>query len=218
MPQPPRGLYSRELSGNFSQCAALNALQHGFPLGGRQLGNQQRQQPLAYLHESLVGRVEFSGLHDIEQTMHELAWCHALASDCMTVLPSDAGRCRCTPSSLNRTPSLSSASTALHSVRYCARSTLSDEPSQARRQSRWIPARAASWSWLRCAKTRPARIMVPVIFGISMPRKVGYATSKLKVMFFTIGHSVGLGCSSPRRSFPVGQRAARSLPERWPAL
>jgi hypothetical protein len=54
-----------------------------------------------------------------------------------------------------------------------ARGTLSDEPSHARRLSRWIPARSANWSWLRRAKTRPARIIVPVIFGINMPGKVG---------------------------------------------
>jgi hypothetical protein len=48
---------------------------------------------------------------------------------------------------------------------------------------------------------------------ILCPREIRH-----NVDIFTKMCRFGLRCSSPRRdSFPVGQRVARSLPERWPA-
>jgi hypothetical protein len=80
----------------------------------------------------------------------------------MTV-PTGAGRCRCKPSTLKRTPSASSAETTRCRARALALGTLSLDPSQAVRQGREIEARSASSCCDRPVRLRAARNMPPVI-------------------------------------------------------
>src|SRR5262249_17103494 len=128
-----------------------------------------------------------------------------------------------TPPSLKRTPSASSAERTRFKARALALGTLPLEPSQAVRQGREIEARSASScvcqasETARCAQhaardscnrhveifyAASARVNVSVLYQFVDTIKRPWPTSV-----------------APRRGFiPVGQRVARSLPERWPAV
>src|SRR5262249_19473728 len=79
-----------------------------------------------------------------------------------------AGRCSCTPLSLKRTPSASSAETTRCRARALALGTLPLDPSHAVRQGREIEARSASSCCERPVRLRAARNMPPVISTIVM--------------------------------------------------
>ena len=138
----------------------------------------------------------------------------------MTV-PVGALRCRCTPPSLKRMPSASSAETTRCRARALALGTLPLEPSQAVRQGREIEARSASSCCERPVRLRAARNMPPVISTIVMLQFFARRQRASMSVYFTnsLTPPTGLGLlASPRGGiFPVGQRAARSLLERWPA-
>src|SRR5262245_65483753 len=85
----------------------------------------------------------------------------------MTV-PVGAGRCSCTPPSLKRTPSASSAETTRCRARALALGTLPLDPSHAARQGREIEARSASSCCERPVRLRAARNMPSVISTIVM--------------------------------------------------
>src|SRR5262245_12134517 len=140
----------------------------------------------------------------------------------MTV-PVGAGRCRCTPLSLKRTPSASSAETTRCRARALPLGTLPVDPSQAVRQGREIEARSASSCCDRPVRLRAARNMPPVISTIVMSglfaRRQRASMSAYFTNSLTPPTGLGLLALPPRQASPsVGQRVARSLPERWPAV
>src|SRR5262245_18008597 len=139
----------------------------------------------------------------------------------MTV-PVGAGWCRCTPPALKRTPSASSAETTRCRARALALGTLPLDPSQAVRQGREIEARSASSCCERPVRLRAARNMPPVISTIVMLRLFAQRQRASMSAYFTnsLTPPSGLGLlASPRGGITsVGQRVARSLPERWPAV
>src|SRR5215471_13361883 len=138
----------------------------------------------------------------------------------MTVL-AGAERCRCTPPSLKRMPSASSAEITRCRARALALGTLPLDPSQAVRQGREIEARSASSCCERPVRLRAARNMPPVISTIVMLRLFARRQRASMSVYFTnsLTPPSGLGLlASPRGGFRVGRRVARSLPERWPAV
>jgi hypothetical protein len=122
--------------------------------------------------------------------------------------------CRCTPPSLKRMPSASSAETTRCRARTPALGTLPLDSSQAVRQGREISC---------CDRPRSAQHAA----GNFNNRHVGIvcaASARVNVRIFyqplTAPTGLGLLLTLPPRqaSSSVGQRAARSLPERWPAV
>src|SRR5262249_16587434 len=126
----------------------------------------------------------------------------------MTVL-GGAGRCRCTPPSLKRIPSASSAETTRCRARALALGTLPLDPSQAVRQGREIEARSASSCCERPVRLRAARNMPPVISTIVMLRLLARRQRTSMSAYFTNSltapRSLGVlaslpgGVSFPRR-------------------
>src|SRR5262245_5735882 len=140
----------------------------------------------------------------------------------MTVLVG-AARCRCTPPFVKVTPSASSAATTRCRARALALGTLPLDPSQAVRQGREIEARSASSCCERPVILRAARSMPPVISTIVMSRLFARRQRASMSAYFTnsLTPPTGLGLLGSLRAaglLPVGQRVARSLPERWPAV
>src|SRR5437660_7799255 len=133
-----------------------------------------------------------------------------------------AGRCRCTPPSVNRMPSASSAETTRCRARVLGLGTLALEPSQAVRQGREIEARSASSCCERPVRLRAARNILPVISTIVMSRYFTRRQRASMSAYFTNSLTppadLGLLLVAPRRYFPG--RAARGsvAPERWPAV
>src|SRR5262249_28306482 len=140
----------------------------------------------------------------------------------MTVLIG-AVRCRWTPLGLKETPSARSAETTRCSPRALALGTLPLDPSQAVRQGREIEARSASSCCERPVRLRAARNMPPVISTIVMLRLFARRQRASMSAYFTNSLTpparLGLLASPCGSTSPsVGQRVARSLPERWPAV
>ena len=133
-----------------------------------------------------------------------------------------AGRCRWTPFGWNSMPSASSAETTRCKARVLALGTLALDPSQAVRQGREIEARSASSCCERPVRLRAARNMPPVISTIVMLRLFARRQRTSMSAYFTdsLTPPTGLGLlvSPAAGPFPAGQRVARSLPERWPAV
>ena len=107
-------------------------------------------------------------------------------------------------------------------ARALALGTLPLEPSQAVRQGREIEARSASSCCERPVRLRAARNMPPVISTIVMLRLFARRQRTSMSAYFTdsLTPPTGLGLlvSPAAGPFPAGQRVARSLPERWPAV
>src|SRR5215475_4633695 len=148
---------------------------------------------------------------------------HATALSLSMTVPVGAGRCSCTPLSLKRMPSASSAETTRCRARALALGTLPLDPSQAVKHGREIEARSASSCCERPVRLRAARNMPPVISTIVMLRLFARRQRTSMSVYFTnsLTPPTGLGLLgvAPRRHSPsVGQRVARSLPERWPAV
>src|SRR5262249_41856832 len=141
----------------------------------------------------------------------------------MTVPAMGAGRARRTPLGLNSTPSASKAATTRSSARALALGTLPLEPSHVVKLGREIAARSATSCWDKPARLRAARNMPPVIRVIAMLRFFTRRQRASMSAYFTnsLTPSSGLGLLALLRGggfIPVGQRVARSLPERWPAV
>src|SRR5262245_27146879 len=128
----------------------------------------------------------------------------------MTV-PVGAARCSCTPLSLKRTPSASSAETTRCRARALALGTLPLDPSHAVRQGREIEARSASSCCERPVRLRAARNMPPAISTIVMLRLFARRQRASMSVYFTnsLTPPRGLGLlASPRGGDHLG-RAAR---------
>src|SRR5262249_57220223 len=95
------------------------------------------------------------------------------------------------------------------------------DTSHAVRQGREIDARSASSCCERPVRLRAARNMPPVISTIVMLRFLARRQRASMSAYFTnsLTPPTGLGLLPSSRGgiFPVGQRVARSLSERWPA-
>jgi hypothetical protein len=96
------------------------------------------------------------------------------------------------------------------------------DPSHVVRHGREIAARSASSCCERPVRLRAARNMPPVISPIVMLRFFARRQRTSMSAYFTnsLTPASGLGLLASLRGgfFPVGQRVARSLPERWPAV
>src|SRR5262249_6824322 len=129
------------------------------------------------------------------------------------VVVTGAERCSCTPPSLKRMPSASSAATTRCRARALALGTLPLEPSQAVRQGREIEARSASSCCDRPVRLRAARNMPPVISTIVMLRLFAPRQRTSMSAYFTNSlttpRSLGL-LASPRGGFLLRSGSA------WP--
>src|SRR5262245_50528585 len=130
-----------------------------------QLAQRQRIQVPPYRDKLAVVIADRSSLM---KKLYEPFSGHATALSLSIVVLIGAVRCSCTPLSLKRMPSASSAETTRCSARALALGTLPLDPSQAVRQGREIDARSASSCCDRPVRLRAARNMPPVISTIVM--------------------------------------------------
>src|SRR5262245_20195424 len=107
MPPLDSGLRIRELLDRSAESPKLNPTQHVLTLCRIQPADGQGQESHARVNEVAVGVIKFDGLHRVHQSVNQ-GGAHALAPSLCKTVDIGAGRCRCTPLSVKRTPSVSS--------------------------------------------------------------------------------------------------------------
>src|SRR5262249_19098540 len=133
--------------------------------------SQRRHQDCERAGAIFVDREEIARPFEIGDSLkHCPLRIHAAAPSLQTTVLTGAVRCSCTPPSLKRIPSASSAETTRCRARALALGTLPLDPSQAVKHGREIEARSASSCCERPVRLRAARNMPPVISTIVMLR------------------------------------------------